>query len=330
MKTTFRGALAGLALLMAAPMAQAQVSGTPTGTLASAANQSAEIAKLSSIHSDLGTLTLQLPAALGPKTSAASVSVTFANDQQLPGFASPPEISCLVVSADQTLAAGTPAPCTMTPTGRIKVGLSSAQTNGITAAPISDLAGAIDPSGNQQALQTDANKNLKVAGFAAVSSASVARPANTIAYTANTAWSTSTSSGGYLTFAGACPGGSGRVVLLPAVRIVDFANQSTKLTGTLWLFNAAPAAPIADDATFNVASADLANMVAQPITFAASVVANQSAGASGSVIAPVTGSTYEILCGASTSLYGMIQVTNAYAPVSAEQLAVTLQIVGVN
>lgn len=82
-------------------------------------------------------------------------------------------VSCTVVAGDQSFAAGSPAICTMTQTGRVKVDLSSQAVLGATASMIGDLSATIDPSGNQQALQSDAAKNLKViqpqpAAFAAV------------------------------------------------------------------------------------------------------------------------------------------------------------------
>jgi hypothetical protein len=75
---------------------------------------------------------------------------------------------CLVVSADQAYTAGTQQHCTMTSTGRIKIGLSSAATTGTAAATISDLQGAVDPSGNQQPNKQDASGNLQVANRASI------------------------------------------------------------------------------------------------------------------------------------------------------------------
>jgi hypothetical protein len=167
-------------------------------------------------------------------------------------------------------------------------------------------------------------------GYGAVISADIVRPANAATYTANTGWANATSSAAYTTFTGVCRT-TGGVVLIPAVRVLDYANQTTKLTGVLWLFSVAPTTVIADNATFSIAAADLANIVAQPIPFTVSTVANQAAGASGSAVAAVAGTTYEAKCaGGDTNLYGMVQVTNAYVPVSAEKLSVALKIVGVN
>jgi len=73
---------------------------------------------------------------------------------------------CDVVSGDQAYTVGTSHRCTLTATGRLKVGLSSNATIGSTAATTADLAGAVDPSGNQRANQQDANGNLQVANRA--------------------------------------------------------------------------------------------------------------------------------------------------------------------
>jgi hypothetical protein len=74
----------------------------------------------------------------------------------------------LVVSGDQSYTAGTSQALTMTPTGRLRVGLSSAATIGQTAATIGDLVAAVDPSGNQDSLRTDANHDVFVANKASI------------------------------------------------------------------------------------------------------------------------------------------------------------------
>ena len=68
-----------------------------------------------------------------------------------------------MVSADAAYTAGTTQRCTMTPTGRIRVGLSSAAAVGATAAVTSDLHGAVDPSGNQQPVRVNAAGELRTA-----------------------------------------------------------------------------------------------------------------------------------------------------------------------
>ena len=62
---------------------------------------------------------------------------------------------CDVVSGDAAFTAGQTKRCQMTPTGRVKVGLSSAAAVGATASTMADLAGMVDRSGNQQGLKGD-------------------------------------------------------------------------------------------------------------------------------------------------------------------------------
>jgi hypothetical protein len=155
------------------------------------------------------------------------------------------------------------------------------------------------------------------------------RPANTTTYAANTAWANATSGATYLTFPNVCRANGGASISADVV-FLDNANQTTKLNGVLFLFNAPVATPINDNATFSVAAADAPNLVAQ-IPFTTSTVVNQGAGSAGSAMAEVQGSTYQFNCGpSSTSLYGMVEVTNAYVPISGEALTAILKPIGVN
>ncbi len=177
---------------------------------------------------------------------------------------------------------------------------------------------------------TAAVVDLRTPGYAAIVSSDLTRPSNTTTYTANTAWANATSGATYTTFTGVCRA-NGTIVLIPSIRVIDYANQTIKLSGTLWLFNVAPGTPINDNATFSIASADMANLSGQPVAFSATTVANQASGASGSTVASMVGTTYEAKCAnADANLYGMVQVTNAYVPVSAEKLTITLKVVGAN
>jgi hypothetical protein len=167
-----------------------------------------------------------------------------------------------------------------------------------------------------------------VAPWASRISASVNRPGNTTPYTANTAWANATSGATYMTFTNVCRA-NGTTVLITHVIVDDFANQTTKLQGVLWLFNAVPTA-INDNVTFSLASADMATKVAA-IDFTASKVTNQAAGASGSTTAELPGAGIQAGCAAGDrNLYGLFQVVNAYVPVSAEVLTGRLKVVGVD
>jgi hypothetical protein len=184
---------------------------------------------------------------------------------------------------------------------------------------------------------------LLLSSFAASPIASVTRPTNTTTYTANTGWSHLTSAcstGGntsaacYFTFAAACAR-NGEQVGITEVNVWSSANQSTKLQGILWLFNTAPSTIIQDNATFNIAAGDFANLTGGssdgiPFTLASS----QASGAANSGIS-LTGSslgaplTATCDAGAAQS-YGQVQVVNAYVPLSAEVLSVQVKTLAFN
>lgn len=109
---------------------------------------------------------LALPLPIGAATSAKQDTMTTAlgSPFQAGGSIGNTDFGadCDVVATDQAWTVGTQHRATCTSTGRFKVGLSSAATAGATASPIADLAATVDPSGNQQPLQSDAAKNLKV------------------------------------------------------------------------------------------------------------------------------------------------------------------------
>jgi len=165
--------------------------------------------------------------------------------------------------------------------------------------------------------------------FAAKVASTVPRVGNTTTYTANTGWCNTTSAcTTVFTFANVCRA-NGTLVLVPQIEIYSSANPATKLSGVLWLFNVTPGTVINDNATFNIAAADFANLV-NPAGFSFSLGSVQASGAANSG-ATLAGTTYVAQCAAgSTSLFGMVEVTNAYVPASGEVLTVTLKTVGVN
>lgn len=170
--------------------------------------------------------------------------------------------------------------------------------------------------------------------YPAIISASLTRPANVTAYTANTAVTTSTSAPVGLTIAGAARfnGGGGEIV---AATLLDSSNVATKPDLELWIFaGAAPPTPDNDDAVFTPTDAELANLVGiiKFLTGTAWVVGDATAGANGNAIAQgtVLGNTFfrmPFRCGAATtSLWGMFVIRNAYVPTSAEIFTVLLAI----
>lgn len=206
-------------------------------------------------------------------------------------------------------------------------------TNG-TANCAAVKAGNTAAVGDQALEVSDANVlnaiNQPTTVFAATPTASVTRPANTTTYTANTGWCNLTAAcATVFTFTSACRV-NGEAVLIPEIDIWSSANQSTKLQGVLYLFSAAIGTVINDNATFTIAAADFANLTGNQQGFAFTLGNSQASGAANSGIS-LTGTTYHAQCFAgSTQIVGMVQVVNAYVPVSAEVLHVTLHTVGLN
>lgn len=166
--------------------------------------------------------------------------------------------------------------------------------------------------------------------FGNVPQTAIARAANTTTYTVNTGWNNATSAAtGVFKFAGACRA-PGAAILIPEIDAYSSANPTLKLTGTLFLFSAAPATAISDNATFTIASADFANAVG-PLTGIQFTFANNQASGAANSSASATGTTYEAACApGSKDLFGAFEVTNAYVPASGEVLTIYLHTLGIN
>lgn len=122
-------------------------------------------------NADAGTLRVVLPSnqpAIPTTGGYAQGSTTAGQLLDLAG--------CAVVSGDSSFTAGQTQPCTLTTTGRLKVGLSSAATNGATAATINDLMGGKDGSGNQQPFAVDTSGRMINVGAAANGAAVAGNP----------------------------------------------------------------------------------------------------------------------------------------------------------
>lgn len=153
----------------------------------------------------------------------------------------------------------------------------------------------------------------------------ITRPSNTTTYTANTAWANATSGATYTSFSVACPG-SGQL-LIPQIDISVDENPSTKLQGILWLLKEAPTA-LNDNATFVIGTSDINNITGNKEGFAFTLVNNGASGATYSGIT-LAGTTYMAQCSGQT-LYGMVQVVNAYVPTSGEIMTIDLHYIPVN
>lgn len=158
----------------------------------------------------------------------------------------------------------------------------------------------------------------------ALSRASLVRPANTTAYAdGDVVYPAAPGVGDQikaLTFENAVSteGGSGLIV---SATLVDYAAEATRLVADLYLFSAPLVTAPTDNAVFAPVAADMANFL-DVIQFS-----------SGGVRTAGTHSIYRVVpnvvvdAAASTrSLYGILVARNAYAPLSAERIDISLGI----
>ena len=117
-------------------------------------------------------------------------------------------------------------------------------------------------------------------------------------------------------FTNACRAGGGEVII-SGVDIWSSNNPSVKLAGVLYIFTATPGTIIADDATFAIASSDFGNLTGQFNGVAFTLGSQQASGAANSGMSLAANMPARCAPG-STTLYGMVEVTNAYVPASAE------------
>lgn len=201
-------------------------------------------------------------------------------------------------------------------------------TDGTNTAAVK--AASTAPAATDPAEVVTESPNSPLAPFAATSTSSVTRVSNTTTYSPLTGWNNATASAsGYFTFSSACRIYGGQV-LIPQIDIWSSANPTTKLGGTLYLFDAPIGTLVNDDASFAIAPSDFANLTGNQQGFAFALSNSQASGASNSGFS-MTGVNYRGQCApGTTSIYGMVEVYNAYAPASGEVLHVTLHTVGAN
>ena len=152
---------------------------------------------------------------------------------------------------------------------------------------------------------------------------SITRPNNTTAYAAGDAWTDSTSAPTTFEIADAAriDGGGG---VSADVMVIDSANQTPKLQGTLFLFDTAPTAPN-DNAAWVPSDAEMETLVAA-IPFRSMEAANGAAGASGNAFDRADGLNFGFAATASSrKLYPVVRVDNAYTPVAQEKLTFRLK-----
>lgn len=168
----------------------------------------------------------------------------------------------------------------------------------------------------------------QVSNFGASVESTITRAANTTTYTAYTGWNNGTPT--VFTFQNACRVQGGEV-MIPSLDVWSSANPTTKLSGVVWLFSELPGTLVADDATFTIAAADFAHLTgsAQGIAFTLANATGNTGNTNSGI--NLSGTNYVATCSAtSTTIYGMVEVTNAYVPASAEVLHVRLRTLGVN
>lgn len=177
-------------------------------------------------------------------------------------------------------------------------------------------------------LTITAGGSIKSAGWSAIISSTITRPANTTVYTANTGWANAVASAVATTFTAACDR-NGQQILIPQIDIQVSAAPATKLQGILWLFSAAPTA-INDNAAFTLVSADNLALTGNMQGFPFTLTSVQSGAATHSGISLV-GITYHAQClTGDTTIRGMVQVVNAYTPTSGEIMTIKLHALGAN
>lgn len=212
--------------------------------------------------------------------------------------------------------------------GGTATGAAGQNVEGVAVKPASTASVATDLSlVTNESPNSQLSTGVAAISFGAYSTASITRVANTTTYTPNTGWNNGTPT--FFSLTAVCRA-NGTQVLIPRIDIWSSANPTLKLAGTLYLFSAVPGTNISDNVTFTIASADFANLTGSFAGFPFSLVNSQASGAANSSTS-LTGATYQAQCASgTTTITGMVEVTNAYVPASAEVLHVGIATTGVN
>ena len=169
------------------------------------------------------------------------------------------------------------------------------------------------------------NGQEEVGGRGMVITASLTRPNDANAYAAGDVITNSTSSPTVITFSG-CARRNGKSGLVIGAQCIDSANQSTKPTLELWLFDTT-FTPDNDNAVFTPTDEELATLVGI-IQFNLWFVGDATAGAGGNCasLGALTEPMAFVTGASSTSLFGILVVRNAYTPVAQEQFTIRLRV----
>jgi hypothetical protein len=201
-------------------------------------------------------------------------------------------------------------------------------TDGTNTAAVK--AASTAPASTDPSVVVTESPNSPLAPFAATSMSSLTRSSNTTTYTPGTSWNNAPSGAtGYLTFSNACRVNGGQVVI-PQIDIWSSANPTTKLGGVVYLFDAPIGTLVNDNVAFTIAPSDFANLTGNQEGVPFALFSTQANSASNSGVS-LTGVNYRAQCApGTTTIYGMVEVFNAYVPASGEVLHVTLHTVGAN
>ena len=156
--------------------------------------------------------------------------------------------------------------------------------------------------------------------------ASFTRPDDTTLYTSGDLVANSTTAGSVvpLSFENVVRT-AGDCVRIERVRVEKSGTSLTNASFRLHLFEASPTPTVGDNGAFNNAGALATNSVLNMAgTFPVSMIWSGSDGAAG-IGVPTTGSGATCSPTAGTTLFGLLEVTGAYTPVSGEVFYVVLE-----
>lgn len=184
------------------------------------------------------------------------------------------------------------------------------EVNGVYLQEVSIAEGSVSVDGS---IELAGGASFKVIG-------TVTKPNNNTIYSIRDVIGTATTAN--ITFANIARvnGGTG---VIAKVRVVCDANQTTKPTFELWLFDTAPA-DVANNGAFAPSDAEMLTVQAV-IPLSTAYVGNAGAAAAGNciLISDTNLSTFKCAAG-SKNLIGVLVVTNAYTPVAADVFTVII------
>lgn len=157
-------------------------------------------------------------------------------------------------------------------------------------------------------------------------SASFTRPADTTAYAAGDLVANSTTAGSVvpLSFTGAVRA-AGDCVRIERARVSKNSTGLTNAAFLVHLFEASPTVSVGDNGVFNNANVLATNNVLNYVgSIAVTVGSSGSDGSTGAGV-PSVGSAITISPTSGTTIFGLVQATAAYTPVSGEVFTIALE-----